>query len=179
MLAATGTCPSRRKPRRRGGLAQVGRWPRRGQAAPPLAHSSGHRAWWPRSARGRRRRHHRAGPPGGRAGDPPGEIVGLATGVHDHDGVQLRRQRGLEPFGELDDRFVQIAAVGREQHQQLPLPRHRLHPWVAVPDHGHVVCSSPGTAGRRGRTARHPCGGRGAPGGSRTAAIGAAPDGGA
>ena len=43
----------------------------------------------------------------------------------------------LEPFGELDDRFVQIAAVGREQ---LLLLRHRLHdPWVAVPGHGHVV----------------------------------------
>src|ERR1700684_3604575 len=46
--------------------------------------------------------HDRAGPPGGRAGDPPGEVVGLAAGVHDHDGVQLRRQGGLEAFGELD-----------------------------------------------------------------------------
>ncbi len=81
--------------------------------------------------------HDRAVPPGGRAGDPPGEVVGLAAGVHDHDGVQLRRQGGLEPLGELDDRFVQIAAVGRQQPLLL---RHSLHnPWVAVPDHGHVV----------------------------------------
>ncbi len=75
-------------------------------------------------------------PPGGRAGLPR-EVVSLAAGIQDHDGVQFRRQRGLEPFGELDNRLVQIAAESREQ---LLLLHHRLHDLrMTVADHGHVV----------------------------------------
>ena len=79
----------------------------------------------------------RAGPACGGAGDPPGQVVGLAARVHHEDGVEPRRQGGCEPFGEFDDRLVQITAVGR---QKPLLFRHRPHhPGVTVTNNGHVV----------------------------------------
>jgi hypothetical protein len=79
----------------------------------------------------------RASPPGGRTGDPPGKVVGLASGVHDQDRIEFRRQGGFEPLGEFDDRLVQVATVSRQKPLLL---RHRAHdPRVAVADDGHVV----------------------------------------
>ena len=46
-----------------------------------------------------------------RAGQPPGQVVGLAAGADEHADVQRTRQRGEQALGQLEDRLVEISGV--------------------------------------------------------------------
>ncbi len=69
--------------------------------------------------------------------DPPRQVVGLATGVHQQNPVQPSRQGGEQPFGQLDGSLLQVAAVGVERGQ---LGADRVDDRrVRVSQHRHVV----------------------------------------
>ena len=71
-------------------------------------------------------------------GDPPGQVVGLAARVHDHDGVQLRRQGGRQPLSELDDRLVEIG-YGPPADTAAPTPPGRTGGGSADPGRRRAV----------------------------------------
>ncbi len=81
--------------------------------------------------------HQRAPAAGGRLGEPPGEVVGLAARAHEKADRQRRRQGGGQPFGVAQDALVQVAGIGVEQGHLAAAGFH--HPRMAVADVGHVV----------------------------------------
>ena len=73
----------------------------------------------------------------GMAGDPPRQVVGLGPRVHEKNPVEPRRERGQQPFGQLDGGLVQVAGVGVERGQ---LGADRVDDrGVRVPQHRDVV----------------------------------------
>jgi hypothetical protein len=67
----------------------------------------------------------------------PGHIVGLAAGIDENAGIEMRRQAGRELIRIVQDVLMEVAGVSRKE-SRLPLNRSD-HRGVGMPDVRHVV----------------------------------------